>query len=109
MINKKIEELFKTIEESEEYKKYLKIGEVLNSDKETMKLIEQIKKLQQKSVNMEYNNNPKYKEIDKEIKKKVDILNAKPIYQEYLKQMNNFNNILAESSNNIEKYINSKI
>ena len=52
MINKKIEELFKTIEKSEEYKNYLKIGEVLKRDQETMKLIDEIKKLQQKSVNI---------------------------------------------------------
>ena len=48
-------------------------------------------------------------EIDKEIDKKVADLNSRPIYQEYLRRMNEFNNILAESSNQIEKYVNSKV
>ena len=109
MINEKVDDLFKTIKESSEYKKYLEIGKVLENDKEVHKLIKEIKTLQQKSVKLEYNNNPKYKEIDKIIKKKVDILNNKPIYKEYLRRMNKFNDILSESSNNIEKYINSKI
>ena len=109
MINEKVDDLFKTIKESSEYKKYLEIGKVLENDKEVHKLIKEIKTLQQKSVKLEYNNDPKYKEIDKIIKKKVDILNNKPIYKEYLRRMNKFNDILSESSNNIEKYINSKI
>ncbi len=109
MINERIDDLFKTIETSDEYQKYLKIGEILNSDEEIKKLIKEIKELQQKSVHLEYNNDKQYKEVDKEIKTKVDTLNSKPIYQEYLKRMSNFNNILSESSNNIEKYINSKI
>ena len=109
MINEKIEDLFAAIEESLEYKNYLEIGKVLESDKEIKKLVKEIKILQQKSVNLEYNNDPKYKEVDADIKKKVDILNSKPIYKEYLRRMNNFNNILSESSNNIEKFINSKI
>ena len=109
MINEKIEDLFAAIEESLEYKNYLEIGKVLESDKEIKKLVKEIKNLQQKSVNLEYNNDPKYKEVDADIKKKVDILNSKPIYKEYLRRMNNFNNILSESSNNIEKFINSKI
>ena len=109
MINERIDDLFKTIETSDEYQKYLKIGEILNSDEEIKKLIQEIKELQQKSVNLEYKNDKHYIEVDKEIKTKVDILNSKPIYQEYLKRMNNFNDILSESSNNIEKYINSKI
>ena len=109
MINNTIEDLFKTIEESDEYKKYLKIKNILNSDEEIMKLIEEIKDLQKKSVRLEYNNDSSYKNIDKEIKMKVDILNSKPVYKEYLNRMEILNDILSESSNNIEKYINSKI
>ena len=49
------------------------------------------------------------KNIDKMIEEKVSILNSKPIYKEYLRRMNEFNDILAESSNTIEKYINDKV
>ena len=109
MIENKINELFQTIENSQEYKSYLEIGKVLESDSEINTLIKDIKSLQQKSVNLEYNNDPFYKEVDKEIEEKVKILNSKPMYQEYLRLMNDFNDVLAMSSNHIEEYINSKI
>ena len=41
--------------------------------------------------------------------KKVKELNNNPIYQEYLRRMNEFNDILAESSHQIEEYVNSKV
>ena len=109
MIEKKIDELFEAINESEEYKAYQNIGDVLEKDKEINQLISEIKELQQQSVKLEEEGNEEYKDIDKEIDKKVALLNSKPIYQEYLKRMNEFNDILAMSSNQIENYINSKI
>ncbi len=105
----KVEELFQTIEESVEYKSYLNISELLNNNKEIKSLVSEIKRLQQKSVKLEYNNDPKYKEVDKLIEEKVAKLNSIPIYKEYLNRMNELNDILAESSSQIEKYINSKI
>ena len=109
MINERIDDLFEAIKNSSEYQEYLNIGEVMDKDSEIKRLVEEIKKLQQKSVNLEYNNDDSYKEVDKEIEKKVLELNSRPLYQEYLRRMNNLNDILSESSNNIEKYINSKI
>lgn len=109
MIENKINELFQTIENSNEYKSYLEIGRVLENDDEINSLINEIKKLQKESVNLEYNNDDRYKEVDREIEEKVKLLNSKPMYQEYLHKMNEFNDVLAMSSNNIEKYINSKI
>ena len=109
MIENKIEDLFNAIKDSKEYKAYLNIGNVLESDEEINKLINEIKALQKKSVRLEYEKDNSYKEVDKEIEKKVNLLNSKPIYQEYLRRMNNFNDILSESYNNIEEYINSKI
>lgn len=109
MINERIDDLFLAIKNSSEYQEYLNIGEVMDKDSEIKRLVDEIKKLQQKSVNLEYNNDDSYKEVDKEIEKKVLELNSRPLYQEYLRRMNNLNDILSESSNNIEKYINSKI
>ena len=105
----KIEELFQTIEESNEYKSYLNIKNILDRNEEVKKLVNEIKRLQQKSVKLEYNNDPKYKEVDAYIDEKVSKLNSIPIYKEYLNRMNELNDILSESSSNIEKYINSKI
>lgn len=109
MIENKIDELFQAIQESDEYQAYLNIGEVLASDEEINTLVAEIKKLQQKSVQLEYKGDNTYKDVDIEIEEKVKLLNSKPIYQEYLRRMNEFNDILAMSSSNIEKYVNSKI
>lgn len=109
MIENKLNELFETISSSKEYQDYLNIGEVIERDEEINTLIKEIKTLQQKSVKLEYENNPKYKEVDKEIEVKVKLLNAKPIYQEYLRRVNNFNDCLSASSKTIEDYVNSKI
>ncbi|MCI6265721.1 MAG: YlbF family regulator [Erysipelotrichaceae bacterium] len=109
MIENKIDELFQTINNSKEYQAYLNIGEILEKDEEINRMVSEIKKLQQKSVRLEEKGDNTYKEIDKVIDEKVKLLNEKPIYQEYLRRMNELNDILAMSSSNIEKYINSKI
>ena len=109
MIQTKIDELFETIKNSKEYLAYQNIGEVLNENKEVNNLVNEIKKLQQDSVRLEEENNPKYKEVDKLIEEKVNTLNSIPVYQEYLRRMNEFNDIIAESRNNIEEYINDKL
>ena len=109
MIETKIDELFDTIKNSKEYLAYQNIGEVLKDNEEVNNLVEEIKKLQQESVKLEEENNPKYKEIDKVIEDKVNTLNSIPVYQEYLRRMEEFNDIIATSRNNIEEYINSKI
>ena len=46
---------------------------------------------------------------DKVIEEKVTTLNNIPIYQEYLRRMDEFNDVIASSKNNIEQYINDKI
>jgi len=109
MINEKIDELFETIKNSKEYLAYQNIGEVLKDNDEVNNLVDEIKKLQQESVRLEEENNPKYKEIDKVIEEKVNTLNSIPVYQEYLRRMEEFNDVIASSSKNIEEYINSKL
>lgn len=109
MIENRIEDLFNSIKNSYEYKEYLNIGEVIEKDEEINNLINEIKTLQQKSVKLEYNNDDTYKEVDKEIDEKVKKLNSFPIYKEYLRRVSNFNDIISESSKNIEDYVNEKI
>lgn len=109
MVENKIDELFNTIENSKEYKDYLKIGKSLKKDKKIDKLIEEIKELQKESTILEYNNDDSYKEIDKIIASKVEELNNIPAYQEYLHKMNELNDILAMSSNMLEEYIDEKV
>ena len=109
MIETKIDELFDTIKNSKEYLAYQNIGEVLEKNEEVNNLVNEIKKLQQDSVRLEEENNPKYKEVDKLIEEKVNTLNNIPVYQEYLRRMNEFNDVIANSRNNIEEYINGKL
>ena len=109
MIENKINDLFETIKNSKEYKSYQEIGSILENNEEVNNLVAEIKKLQQESVKLEEENNPKYKEIDKVIEDKVNTLNSIPVYQEYLRRMEEFNDVIASSSKNIEEYINSKL
>lgn len=109
MIQTKINELFESIKNSKEYLAYQNIGQVLNENEEVNNLVNEIKKLQQDSVRLEEENNPKYKEVDKLIEEKVEKLNSIPVYQEYLRRMNEFNDVIANSRNNIEEYINDKL
>lgn len=109
MIENKINELFDTIKNSKEYKAYLNIGEVLENNSEINDLVDEIKKLQKESVKLEEIGDSKYIEIDKIIEEKVNKLNSIPVYQEYLRRMDEFNNIITESKDNIEKFINKKI
>lgn len=109
MIDKTLDELFETIETSKEYQSYLEIGRVIEKNKEVNELIKEIKDLQKKSVRLEEAGNDEYKNVDKLIDEKVKCLNSIPIYQEYLRRMEEFNSCLTESSNTIEKYINDKV
>lgn len=105
MIDKKIDELFKSINESYEYQEYLKISNAIKKDQELLNLIEEIKIMQKQATLLEYQNNTKYKEIDVKIEEKLKILNNYPLYIEYKHKMDDLNNILSTSSNIITKYI----
>ena len=109
MIESSIEELFNSINNSNEYKEYKLIVNTLESNKEVIDLIEEIKKLQKEAVNLEYKNDDRYLELDKLIKEKEKILNNNKDYQEYLSKLKVFNNTLLASSSLLEDYIDSKV
>lgn len=109
MINNSLEELFNSIENSNLYKEYLKMRDILSKDKEINKIIDEIKELEKQATYLENIGDDKYREIDEEIKKKADILNSKQVYQEYLNKMEAFNDELAISSKMIEKYVEEKV
>ena len=109
MIESSIEELFNSINNSNEYKEYKLIVNTLESNKEVIDLIEEIKKLQKEAVNLEYKNDDRYLEVDKLIKEKENILNNNKDYQEYLSQLKDFNNTLLASSSLIEDYVTDKV
>ena len=109
MIESSIEELFNSINNSNEYKEYKLIVNTLESNKEVIDLIEEIKKLQKEAVNLEYKNDDRYLELDKLIKEKEKILNNSKDYQEYLWKLKDFNNTLLGSSSLIEDYVTDKV
>ena len=77
-----LEKLYKSIEESKLYKDYKKISTILEEDDSIQKLI---------------------------IEKKMLELKNNQIYIEYMNKMEEFNNVLKESSNIIESYIEEKV
>ncbi len=109
MINSSLEELFNSIENSDLYKEYLKMRDILSQDEEIKKIIDEIKELEKQATYLENIGDSKYKEIDEEIKKKANELNNNQVYQEYLNKMEAFNDELAISSKMIEKYVEEKV
>lgn len=109
MINSSIEELFNSIENSSLYKEYKKMEDILNKDESIRELLDRIKELEKDATYLEYKNDPKYIEVDKEINRLLEELNNKPIYQEYLKRMEEFNEEISMSSRMISDYVEGKV
>jgi len=109
MIDKKIEELFDSIRNSDIYKKYLIMIKNMKEDKDIMNLLEELKNLQKEATNLEYHKDIKYMEIDKIIKEKIKELYSNYKYQEYLNTFNELNEILKNITFQIEKFIIEKI
>lgn len=109
MIESSIEELFETINSSKEYKEYQEIVSILNNNKEVKTLIEEIKELQKEATKLEYNNDDKYKEIDKLIEDKSNKLRENKDYKEYLTKLKKFNTSLLASSSMLQEYIDDKV
>ena len=63
-MNSSLEELFKSIENSNLYKEYKKMETILEQDGEIKQIIEEIKELEKQATYLEYIGDEKYKEID---------------------------------------------
>lgn len=109
MIESSIENLFTEINNSNEYKEYINIVNILKENKEVNNLIEEIKTLEKKATKLEYEKNKKYIEIDKQIEEKTKVLNSNKEYQEYLSKLKAFNNTLLASSSLLDEYLEEKV
>lgn len=109
MIESSIENLFTEINNSNEYKEYINIVNILKENKEINKLIEEIKSLEKKATKLEYEKNKEYIKIDKQIEEKTKILYNNKDYQEYLSKLKTFNNTLLVSSSLLDEYIEEKV
>lgn len=83
-----------SIEDSYLYNEYKNICSIISNDKEVNDLLNEIKKLQNKSVFLEYNNDLEFLEVEKEIVRKVDELNNNTNYKKYLEEMKKYNESL---------------
>lgn len=92
------EDILNEITESEEYLKYKEIGNILESDSYVMNLMNEIKELQHEALLLEYNDDPKYLELEEIIKEKVEVLNNNDTYKLYLEKMNEYNSFIASSN-----------
>ena len=109
MIENKIEELFNSINRSNEYREYQEMVAILDKNEEIKQLITEIKSLQKKATNLEYQQNEDYNQVDKIIEEKLKILKSKKDYQEYQDKLVAFNRVLTVSSLLLEDYINDKV
>lgn len=109
MLNSSISELFNSIENSELYKRYKKMSDILSKDLEIKHLLDEIKMLEKEATYLENIGDDRYKEVDEEIKRKADMLNNNCVYQEYLNCMDEFNDELSMSSRMIEAYVSEKV
>lgn len=83
---------------SDTYTKYMEIVSLIEDDEEINNLLTEIKKLQNKSVFLEYNNDLSFLEVEKEILEKVNILNNNEKYKLYLFKMKELNDSLLENN-----------
>ena len=97
----KIDEIINLIIDSDDYKKYLELKELINNDKKLLMLINEIKLLQKDIVH----------KIDNKalLKSKMELLNDNPIYREYNNTLYNLNNTYAIIENSLNNYFKRKI
>lgn len=109
MIEKKIEELFSTVEDSSLYKEYKEVLRCISLDERINDLIREIKKLKQETVQLKQRNDKREKEVEKIFLMKMEELNNIPLYREYINKKDALEEILKSSSFMISEYIKEKI
>ena len=97
-MNNDFEDILNEITESDEYLKYKEIGNILEKDSCVMNLMNEIKELQQESLILEYNEDPKYLDLEEKIKEKVEVLNSNETYKLYLQRMKEYNDFISSSN-----------
>ena len=102
----KIDELIDILKSSEDYQRYIYLSNEMKKNNTIMSIINDIKKLEQKRVNLDYKKEDT-KEIDLEIESKKKELNEYPIYVEYnylkVDLDNTFQSIKSILENNINE------
>ena len=97
----KVDEIIKEIEDSEDYKKYLKLKEDISKNKELVTLINEVRQL-----NKDYTHNMVKEDI---LDEKTNELNNHPLYREYLNTISVINNEFSIIENAINNYFKKKL
>ena len=99
-IESKVDNIINYIKNTESYKNYLKSKELLDKRDDLKELICDIKKLQKNIVKNPHDK----KELQKELDRKVKILEEDFVYNEYTNSLSEVNNMLAILENKLNKY-----
>ena len=103
-IKDKFDEIINLIENSHNYQKYLELKKEMLGNEQINKLINEIKAIQKELVKKEYNHQD-FSYEEKEINKRLDILNNIPLYVEYNKYQSLVNEELILIKDKINNYI----
>ena len=96
----KVDEIIEVIKTSSNYQKYLLLQEKINSNQELINLINKVKDLQKMIVNG--------KDMEKELKEKMSLLENNPLYREYNNTINDINNEFTIVENTLNNYFDKK-
>ena len=96
------EKLIESIKNNKEYIKYLNLRKIIQKDQDIMGLINEVKSIQKRIVNLEIKHED-ISSLEKELKKKLEILNTYPIYLEFTDLQKEINIMLQVIKNTIEK------
>ena len=101
---KEFNELIELIKDSDLYKKYIRLEELVKKSNDINKLVEDIKELQKKIVNLEHKN-MSTKDLEEELNKKKVELNLIPLYNDYTESIDELNNMLLIIKNKFDNFI----
>ena len=105
LILKKVDELISIIKDSDDYQRYIYLANEMKKNDSIMSLVKDIKRLEQKRVNLKYNKE-NTSDIDKEIENKRKELDSFPTYQEYSYLKEDLNNTFQSIKSILEQNIN---
>jgi cell fate (sporulation/competence/biofilm development) regulator YmcA (YheA/YmcA/DUF963 family) len=105
MIDKSLDELFTTIKDSDIYINYVHVLDQVMRSKDINKLINDIKRMQQKLVKEEHCHGKNVQVIEIKLEETKAILYAIPLYQDYLASSEELNNMLKLVRDKLQKCI----
>lgn len=97
----KVDEIIETIENSDEYQKYLDLKKKIDNNMELKKLINEVKVLQKDVVH--------HVKTKVELDKKMNELNTHPLYIEYINTLDEINNTFSIIESSLNNYFNNKL